>query len=152
LAEQRSPKPQVGGSIPSWPAIYLAPTKLIPMESSSRQASTRFDAVKWVVVVAVIAVGVVGNYYFGNESLLYRTLAMVALALVAGFIALQTDKGRRLAQLMKEAKVEIRKVVWPTRQELLQTTAIVLAFVLLVALLLWGMDSLVAWIVSSMIG
>ena len=79
------------------------------MESSSRQASTRFDAVKWVVVVAVIAVGVVGNYYFGNESLLYRTLAMVALALVAGFIALQTDKGRRIAQLMKEAKVEIRR-------------------------------------------
>ena len=122
------------------------------MESSSRQASTRFDAVKWVVVIAVIAVGVAGNYYFGNESLLYRTLALVALALVAGFIALQTAKGRQIAQIMKEAKVEIRKVVWPTRQELLQTTAIVLAFVLLVALLLWGMDSLVAWIVSSLIG
>ena len=122
------------------------------MESSSKQTSTRFDSAKWVLVIAVIAAGIGGNYYYGNESLLYRTLALVALALVAGAVALQTAKGRQLAQVMKEARVEIRKVIWPTRQELLQTTAIVLAFVLLVALILWGMDSLVAWIVSILIG
>ena len=122
------------------------------MESSSKQVSARFDGVKWFFVVAVVATGVAGNYYYGNESLLYRALALVALALVAGVVALQTARGRQTAQLMKEAKIEIRKVIWPTRPELLQTTAIVLAFVLLVALILWGMDSLVAWIVAMMIG
>lgn len=122
------------------------------MESSSREATTRFDIAKWVVVVGLVAAGVAGNHYYGGESLLYRALALVALAVVAGAIALQTAKGRQLARIMREAKVEIRKVVWPTRQELLQTTAIVLGFVLLVALILWGMDSLVAWIVSSLIG
>lgn len=122
------------------------------MDPSSKQASSPLDKIKWVIVAGIVAIGVYGNHHFGDESLLYRTLALVALALVAGFIALQTTRGRALAQVMKEAKVEIRKVVWPTRPELLQTTALVLAFVLLVALILWGMDSLVAWIVSSVIG
>ena len=90
--------------------------------------------------------------YFNAESLLYRVLALVALALVAAFVALQTERGRRFATLLKEARVEIRKVVWPTRPELIQTTAIVVVFVLVVALMLWGMDSLISWLVSGVIG
>ena len=54
--------------------------------------------------------------------------------------------------LAKAARVEIRKVVWPTRQETTQTTLIVLGVVLLMALILWGLDSLLGWIVSSVIG
>lgn len=122
------------------------------MASNSNQAVSHFDLPKWLFVIALIVLGVAGNQYFSDESLLYRALGLVALAIVAGFVALQTVKGRNLAQLFKEAKVEIRKVVWPTRPELLQTTGIVLVFVLFVALLLWGMDSLVAWIVSGFIG
>jgi len=122
------------------------------MEPNPNQAASRLDTPKWLVVYALIILGVAGNHHFGDESLLYRVLALVVLALVAGFIALQTVKGRSIARLFKEAKVEIRKVVWPTRPELLQTTAIVLVFVLFVALVLWGMDSLVAWIVSGFIG
>ncbi|MDG5500877.1 preprotein translocase subunit SecE [Marinobacter sp. BGYM27] len=122
------------------------------MESKIAQAPGRFDVVKWLVVVVLIAAGVVGNLYFGAESILYRALGLVALALVAAFVALQTSRGRRFALLLKEARVEIRKVVWPTRPELVQTTVIVVAFVLVVALLLWGMDSLISWLVSGVIG
>ncbi|ROU00517.1 preprotein translocase subunit SecE [Marinobacter sp. R17] len=122
------------------------------MESKAQQATSRFDVLKWLVVFALIAAGVVGNLYFGAESLLYRVLGLVALALVAAFVALQTERGRRFAMLLKEARVEIRKVVWPTRPELVQTTFIVVAFVLVVALLLWIMDSLISWLVSGVIG
>ncbi|MFE8073429.1 preprotein translocase subunit SecE [Marinobacteraceae bacterium S3BR75-40.1] len=122
------------------------------MESKVEQSTSRFDAVKWLVVFLIVAIGVVGNQYYSAESLLYRSLALVGLGLVAAVIALQTDRGRRLARLLKEARVEIRKVVWPTRQELVQTTAIVIVFVLIVALLLWAMDSIIAWIVSGIIG
>nr|WP_246065482.1 preprotein translocase subunit SecE [Hydrocarboniclastica marina] len=110
------------------------------------------DTLKWLVVFILVTVAVVGNTYYSAESLLYRVLAVVALAIVAGVIALQTSKGKRFAQLLKEARVEIRKVVWPTRQELTQTTLIVIVFVLVVALLLWGMDSLISWGVSGIIG
>ena len=122
------------------------------MESKAQQSTGRFDAVKWLVVFVLIAVGVVGNQYFSAESVLYRVLGLVALALVAAFVALQTDRGRRFATLLKEARVEIRKVVWPTRPELIQTTAIVVVFVLVVALILWGMDSLIGFLVQGFIG
>ncbi len=122
------------------------------MESKVIQSTNRFDLLKWLVVFVLIAIGVVGNQYFGAESLLYRVLALVGLALVAAFVALQTARGRRFAMLLKEARVEIRKVVWPTRPELVQTTLIVVVFVLVVALLLWGMDSLVSLLIAGFIG
>ncbi len=122
------------------------------MESKAQQSTSRFDVVKWLVVFVLIAVGVVGNQYFSAESVLYRALGLVALALVAAFVALQTDRGRRFATLLKEARVEIRKVVWPTRPELIQTTAIVVVFVLVVALILWGMDSFIGFLVQGFIG
>ena len=122
------------------------------MGSKAEQSTSRFDVVKWLVVFVLVAVGVVGNYMYSAESLLYRVLALVALAIVAAVVALQTDRGRRFSLLLKEAKVEIRKVVWPTRQELTQTTLIVIVFVLVLALILWGMDSLISLVVSGLIG
>jgi preprotein translocase subunit SecE len=111
----------------------------------------KYDIVKWAVVVALLAVAVVGNSYYADQSLLYRVLAIVALAGVAGMVALQTAKGAAFWTLVKGSRTEIRKVVWPTRQETVQTTMIVVAFVLLVALLLWGLDSFLGWLVSRAI-
>ena len=122
------------------------------MESKAVQSTSRFDSLKWLVVFVLVAAGVVGNQYFGAESLLYRVVALVVLGLVAALVALQTSRGQRFATLLKEARVEIRKVVWPTRPELVQTTGIVVIFVLVVALMLWGMDSLVSWLVAGFIG
>ena len=119
---------------------------------SSETTASRFDSVKWTVVVALVAVGVVGNSYYSDQSLLYRVLGIVAIAAVAGLIALQTAKGAAFWALVKGSRNEIRKVVWPTRQETVQTTLIVVAFVLLVALILWGLDSFLGWLVSLAIG
>jgi preprotein translocase subunit SecE len=67
-------------------------------------------------------------------------------------IALQTAKGASLWNLIKESRVEIRKVVWPTHQETLQTTFIVVAITLIMALILWMLDSLLGMIISKIIG
>jgi preprotein translocase subunit SecE len=113
---------------------------------------TRFDMLKWLVVAALVVVGVVGNQYFSAVPILYRVLALLVISAVAGVIALQTSKGQAFWVLAKEARVEIRKVVWPTRQETTQTTLIVVAVVLVMALLLWGLDSLLCWLVSLIVG
>ncbi|CAG8871412.1 Protein translocase subunit SecE [Pseudomonas fluorescens] len=113
---------------------------------------SRFDLIKWVAVVALVVVGVVGNQYYSAAPILYRVLALLALAAVAGFVALQTAKGKSFFVLAKEARAEIRKVVWPTRQETMQTTLIVVVVVLVMALLLWGLDSLLGWLVSLIVG
>ena len=114
--------------------------------------SRALDHLKWAVVVALVAGGVVGNWYFQEQSLLARVLALLALAVVAGFVALQTERGQALWDLAREARREIRRVVWPTRQVTTQTTFIVVALVLVFALILWGLDSLLSWLVSSVIG
>ncbi|WP_028470779.1 preprotein translocase subunit SecE [Neptunomonas japonica] len=122
------------------------------MNSKVASEGSKFDTLKWLVVVLLVAAGVVGNSMYAEQSLLYRVIALLVLGLVAGFVALQTEKGRAFFTLFKEAKNEVRKVVWPTRQETLQTTAMVVVVVLLIGLMLWGLDTLLGWIVSSIIG
>ena len=122
------------------------------MNIKAEAKDTRFDLVKWLVVAALVVAAVVGNQYYSAEPILYRVLALVVVAVIAGLLALQTVKGQAFFVLLKEARVEIRKVVWPTRQETTQTTLIVVAVVLVMALLLWGLDSLLGWLVSMIVG
>ena len=122
------------------------------MTSKVEGSENRLDALKWLAVALLVAVGVVGNQYFSAEPILYRVLVLLALAAAAGFLAFQTAKGKAFAVLLKEARVEIRKVVWPARQETTQTTMIVVLVVLLMALMLWGLDSLLGWLVSLIVG
>ena len=122
------------------------------MSAKAELNDNRFDVIKRVVVALIVSVGVFGDSYFSAEPVLYRAIALVVLGLVAGFVALQTSKGKAFWSLLKEARIEIRKVVWPTRQETAQTTMIVVAVVLVMALVLWGLDSLLGWIVSQFIG
>jgi preprotein translocase subunit SecE len=122
------------------------------MNSKVEAENGRLDSLKWLAVVLLVAVGVGGNMYFANQSLLYRVVVLLALAAFAVFVALQTAKGREFWKLVKEAKIEIRKVVWPTRQESTQTTLIVFAFVLFSALVLWGLDTLIGWSASRILG
>jgi preprotein translocase subunit SecE len=122
------------------------------MNAKAEAKDSRFDVLKWLAVAALVVAGVVGNQYFSAEPLLYRVLALLALAVVVGFVALQTAKGQAFFALAKEARIEIRKVVWPTRQETTQTTLIVVAVVLVMSLVLWGLDSLLGWLVSLIVG
>ena len=122
------------------------------MTPKAEAQGSRFDLLKWLVVAALVVVGVVGNQYYAASPILYRVLALLAIAAVAAFVGLQTAKGQSFFVLVKEARTEIRKVVWPTRQETTQTTLIVVAVVLVMALLLWGLDSLLGWLVSLIVG
>lgn len=121
------------------------------MKSNTEAQSSDFDGVKWGFVVLIVSAAVAGNLYFSDYSPLYRVIGVLIAALVAGFIALKTEKGRRFADMAAESRAEIRKVVWPTRQETTQTTLIVLAAVLFMGLVLWGIDSLLGWIVSMIV-
>ncbi|RQB79257.1 preprotein translocase subunit SecE [Pseudomonas aeruginosa] len=120
--------------------------------SSTEAKESRFDLLKWLLVAVLVVVAVVGNQYFSAQPILYRVLGILVLAVIAAFLALQTAKGQAFFSLAKEARVEIRKVVWPSRQETTQTTLIVVAVVLVMALLLWGLDSLLGWLVSMIVG
>ncbi len=111
------------------------------------------NSFKWAVVFGLIALGLFGNYHFSDQSIIIRASGLVALALMAIVVALQTESGRRFWQFALEARNELRKVVWPSRQETIQTTIMVLGVVFVVALILWGVDivllKIVAWLTSG---
>ena len=113
--------------------------------------SSNLDWVKWAIVAVIVVAGVYANSYFSAESLLFRTIGLLIAAGAAGWIAAQTEKGRSFVNLCLEARVEIRKVVWPTRQETTQTTVGVLIVIIIVAIILWLLDSLLNSVISSFI-
>ena len=122
------------------------------MNAKVEEQNGRYDAIKWILVGLVVAAGVAGNVLYADQSLLYRVLGLLVLAVIALAIASQTAKGAALWSLIQGSRTEIRKVVWPSHQETLQTTAIVLVVVVIMALLLWGLDSLLSWSVAQIIG
>lgn len=114
--------------------------------------SSPADIAKWIVVALLVVAAVVGNAYFDDQAFLYRVLGVVAVAIIAAVVAAQTFKGRAFVALLKDARAEVRRVVWPTKQETAQTTGIVVLVVFLMSLLLWALDSLLGWVISSVIG
>ncbi len=120
--------------------------------STEHEPSGSLDFLKWSVIVLLLAGAVVGNYFFAEQSVLVRALAVVATIIVAGLVAMQTVKGRNAVIFAKESRTEVRKVVWPTRQEAVQTTGIVLVATLIMSLLLWGLDSVLFWVVGLITG
>ena len=121
------------------------------MVTKTEQSSSAIDTFKLMTAVLVLIAGVVGFYYFEEESQLLRVLGMLAVAVIAFFIVATSDPGRRGLSFVKEARVEVRKVVWPTRQETLQTTIAVLFMVILVAIMLWLFDMFLGWGVSKLL-
>jgi preprotein translocase subunit SecE len=112
----------------------------------------RFNVLKWTIVFLLIVGGVVANTYYAHVAWALRTAVGILVLLAAFFIALQTAVGQQVWIFAKGARVELRKVVWPTRQETIQTTLVVVAMVVFAALVLWGIDTLFFWLVAWLTG
>jgi len=110
------------------------------------------DPLKLAVAALLVAGGIGGFYYFEASSLLLRVLGLLAVVGVALAVVLQTEVGRRTWQFGVDARTEVKKVVWPTRQETMQTTLIVFVMVLLMAFILWLVDMGLMAIVRSLTG
>ena len=121
------------------------------MVTKTEQSTSAIDTFKLMTAVLVLIAGVVGFYYFEEQSHLLRVLGMLAVAVIAFLIAATSEPGRRGLGFVRDARVEVRKVVWPTRQETVQTTIAVLFMVLLVAIMLWLFDMFLGWGVGALL-
>ena len=102
---------------------------------------------KLVAAVLVLAAGVFAFYWFGEVSWAVRTVGLVAAASIAIAIAAFTAQGRQFRHFLAESHFELRKVVWPTRQETLQTTLVILVVVIILSIMLWLVDMFLGWLV-----
>jgi preprotein translocase subunit SecE len=100
----------------------------------------------------LIFVGIFAYYRYGQYPTPYRVLALLPVVGAALFIVALTSQGGAFLTLLREAVVETRRVVWPTRQETVQTTLVVVAFVFVMALILWGLDAAFGKLISLIIG
>ena len=110
------------------------------------------DTIKLMIALLISVAAVVAFYIFAEEPVLYRVLGLLAAAGISVAIALQTAKGRNTLGFFQDAQIEVKKVVWPTRQETLQTTLIVIVVVLVVAIILWILDIFLGWSIGSIMG
>ena len=116
------------------------------------QEGTALDTLKLWLAIALLGGGVFAFYWFGGVSVLYRALGLIAVAVMAVGLAYTTDKGRRAWAFAQDSRNELRRVVWPTRTEAMQTTLIVLLVVLLVGIFLWLLDMFLQWGFSAITG
>ena len=110
------------------------------------------DTVKWLLFLVLLTGGIWGFYAFADQSLLLRVVGLLVVLALAAAVALQTEKGRATWSFAKDSRTEVRKVVWPSRTETLQTTGLIIALVTMVSLFLWGLDSFLGWITKSLLG
>lgn len=114
--------------------------KIKIMTGKAEATASGVDVFKLAVSAAILTAGVIAFYMFAAHPLLYRVLGIVAAVIVAVIIALTTERGRNLTSFMQDARTEVRKMVWPTRAETLQTTLVVFVVVLVLAVFLWIID------------
>jgi preprotein translocase subunit SecE len=122
------------------------------MNTQVEASASVFDVVKQVISVVIVVAGVAAFYYFSEVPLLYRVIGLVAVALVVVGTMLTTGVGRNVWGFVLESKQEVRKVVWPTREETFRTTLLVFGMVFLVGLILWLLDMFLFWGVRFLTG
>ena len=113
--------------------------------------STSSDKIKVVLAICAVIAGVIGFYFLSDKPAVIRAGALVAGLLVAIAVAWTSEPGRNFLGFAKEAVRETKKVVWPTRKEAMQITAVVFGFVLLMAIFLWGTDKILEFALYDLI-
>lgn len=122
------------------------------MNARAEAAATGLDTVKLVAAAVLLVAGLYGFYHFAVYSTLLRVAGLLVISGVAAFVALQTEQGRRLWRFVGDARTEVRKVVWPTRQETVQTTLVVIVMVLILGIILWLFDMMLMGILRFLTG
>jgi len=110
------------------------------------------DSIKFSFAFILTAVSIGAFYYYGDQSLLFRVLGLLVMAAVVTAITLQTQAGKAAWAFVGDARMEVRKVVWPTGKETRQTTLVVLSMVVVIAVILWLVDVFFLWAVQLLTG
>lgn len=127
------------------------------MSTHTEEQGSSLDTVKLALAVVLLLAGIAAFYYFESwqgepVSLLLRVVGLLAIVAVAAVTAFSSQAGKRLLGFMKDSRLEVRKMVWPTRAETIQTTLMVMVIVVILSIFLWGVDSLLGWGVKVLLG
>ena len=116
------------------------------------EESGKLDSLKFLIAIALLVGGIWQFYFFAEESQLYRILGILAMVFMAMLVMYTTRMGYGIWLFARDARTEVRKVIWPTRQETVQTTLMVVVMVFLVGIMLWLIDMVLRWAILLLTG
>ncbi len=122
------------------------------MVSKAETSTNSMDTMKLAAAGALVLLGLFAFYYFEGQSLLLRVVGLLIIAGLAAYVVYQTDVGKRTVDFFRDARTEVRKVVWPSRAETTQTTVTVFIIVVIVGIFLWLFDMLLAYLFKLVTG
>jgi preprotein translocase subunit SecE len=121
------------------------------MSNPVQTVNTSSDKLKIALAVVALVAGIAGFYVLAGQSTPVRAAALIAGLVIALLLAWTSSQGRGFIGFARESVRETKKVVWPTRKEAMQMTAIVFAFVLVMAIFLWSADKLLEFVLYDLI-
>jgi preprotein translocase subunit SecE len=110
------------------------------METKVEDQPTFVDTAKLALAVGILVASIVGYYYFPTAPIALRALGVLVAFVLAAWVALQSVQGQSIWKFIQASRVELRKVVWPTREETIQTTIAVLIFAVIMGVFFWLLD------------
>ncbi len=110
------------------------------------------DIIKLLLAAGVLVGGLYSYYYFLEVSLPLRVLMVLGGTAAGITVGMTSTQGQRLWAFVQGARIEIRKVVWPTKQETTQTSIAVFIFTFIMAMFFWGLDSFLLWLTRTLVG
>jgi preprotein translocase subunit SecE len=110
------------------------------------------DNLKLAAAAVLVIAGIAGYYFLGNQAAWLRWLAVAAGIALALLVVALSRYGTALKQFFADSRVELRKIVWPSRQETGMTTLVVFVFLLVAGIFFWGLDLALAWATRALTG
>jgi preprotein translocase subunit SecE len=141
----------LGVRVPSGLCFYFS--FLVEFEIMEQKKESRgLDKFYWLLSCLLIAAGIAAHYYFSLLPWPIKLAGWIVLGCVICLILFQTTTGKKFFHFAKDARIELYKVVWPTKQETIHTTMLLVVLVIVMSLIMWGMDSLLLKAVSWITG
>jgi preprotein translocase subunit SecE len=121
-------------------------------KSDTSSLSSPLDKVKVFLAIAILVAGVAGYYIYESAPTVLRVAGVVFSLAVAIAVFMTSDVGRELWRFIQGSRVELRKVVWPNRQETVQTTLVIIFFVVIMGIFFWLLDMFLMWATRLLTG
>ncbi|HVE44720.1 MAG TPA: preprotein translocase subunit SecE [Gammaproteobacteria bacterium] len=128
-------------------------TNIVVLKSVQTEQGKRLDWMKWLAVSILLLLGIVGNYYYSSVGTSLRLFVWFTMLGIAGVVASRTKAGKQFVGFFQDSRTELRRVVWPTREETMQMTMIIAVVVIILSLVLWALDgslvALIGWLTGQ---
>jgi len=122
------------------------------MTEQVQESATALDTAKLAAGVAILAAGIAGFYLLGDLPIWLRWIIVLAALVVGTLVGLQSQQGKAFSSFVQSSRIELRKVVWPNRQETMQVTVVVFVMIIAMGVFFWGLDSLLGFLTRWLLG